>query len=141
MILLDFWATTCPSCIENIPHMEEVQQRYQKNATILLVNSKRNKDTPSRIKLVLDRYKEKYNYEIKLLTILDDTLLTGLFPHNTIPNITWINQNGIFLGNTLPKEVTVKHIESVLRNQTAELQLIGEFRNTGNLFKKWLYNS
>jgi len=129
LIILDFWATTCPSCIENIPHMEEIQKRYQKEVAILLVNSKRNKDTRGRIKLVLDRYREKYNFEIKLPTILDDSLLTNLYPHNTIPNITWINQDGMFMGNTLPGEVGVRNIESILENKTAVLQLRSEFRN------------
>jgi len=129
LILLDFWSTGCPSCIENIPHMEEIQKRYPQELTILLVNSKRNKETPRRIKLVLDRYKKKYNFEIKLLTLLDDTLLTNLFSHNTIPNITWINQEGIFLGNTLPDEVGIKNIETILQNKHADLQLRGTFRN------------
>ncbi|MEN5057816.1 TlpA family protein disulfide reductase [Sphingobacterium kitahiroshimense] len=129
LILLDFWATTCPSCIENIPHMEEIQKRYQKEVAILLVNSKRNKDTRGRIKFVLDRYREKYNFEIRLPTILDDSLLTNLYPHNTIPNITWINQDGMFMGNTLPVEVGVRNIESILENKTAVLQLRSEFRN------------
>jgi len=132
LILLDFWATTCPSCIENIPHMEEIQKRYPQELTVVLVNSKRNKDTPRRIKLVLDRYKEKYNFEIKLLTLLDDTILTNLFPHNTIPNITWINPDGIFLGNTLPDEVGIKNIEAILQNKKADLQLSGKFRNKDN---------
>ncbi|MGJ1348475.1 TlpA family protein disulfide reductase [Sphingobacterium siyangense] len=132
LILLDFWATTCPSCIENIPHMEEMQKRYPQELTVVLVNSKRNKDTPRRIKLVLDRYKEKYNFEIKLLTLLDDTLLTNLFPHNTIPNISWINQEGTFLGNTLPDEVGIKNIETILQNKNTDLQLSGEFRNKDN---------
>ncbi len=129
LILLDFWATTCPSCIENIPHMEEIQKRYPQELTVVLVNSKRNKDTPRRIKLVLDRYKEKYNFEIKLPALLDDTILTNLFPHNTIPNITWINPDGTFLGNTLPDEVSIKNIEAILQNKKADLQLRGTFRN------------
>ncbi|MGJ1242812.1 TlpA family protein disulfide reductase [Sphingobacterium siyangense] len=132
LILLDFWATTCPSCIENIPHMEEMQKRYPQELIVILVNSKRNKDTPRRIRLVLDRYKEKYNFEIKLLTLLDDTLLTNLFPHNTIPNITWINPDGTFLGNTLPDEVGIKNIETILQNKNTDLQLSGEFRNKDN---------
>ncbi len=129
LILLDFWSTGCPSCIENIPHMEDIQKRYPKGLSVLLVNSKRNKDTPSRIKLVLDRYKEKYNFEIKLMTILEDTMLTNLFPHNTIPNIAWINQDGVFLGNTLPDEVGLRNIETILENKTADLQLRSEFLN------------
>lgn len=135
IILLDFWATTCPSCIENIPHMEEIQERYRNDVTVLLVNSKRNKDTPDRIKKVLERYKDKYNYNIQLSTILDDSLLTTLFPHNTIPNITWINKDGIFLGNTLPNEVSIKNIERILQGKKADLQVRGEFRNKDNVMK------
>lgn len=129
LILFDFWATSCPSCIENLPHMEEIQKRYPKQVTVILVNSKRNRDTNHRIKLLLDSYRKKYNFEIGLATVLEDTVLTGLFPHNTIPNIAWVNQEGVFLGNTLPGEVGTRNIEAILQNKTADLQLRGEFRN------------
>lgn len=105
VIIFDFWSTTCKSCIENIPHMEQIQGKYPDELAIILVNSKRNRDTPGRIKATMQRYKEQYKYDIGLFTILDDTLLTTLFPHNAIPSTAWINQEGIYMGNTMSNEV------------------------------------
>lgn len=132
VIIFDFWATTCKSCIENIPHMEQIQEKYPNELAIILVNSKRNRDTPGRIKATMQRYKEQYKYDIGLFTILDDTLLTTLFPHNAIPSVAWINQEGIYMGNTMGEEVNVKNMESLLKTGKTQLAVIQVYRNFEN---------
>lgn len=134
LIIFDFWATTCKSCIENIPHMEQIQEKYPDELAIILVNSKRNRDTPRRINATMKRYKETYKYDIALFTLLDDTLLTTLFPHNTMPSTAWVSPDGIYLGNTLPDEVNTKNIESVIKTGKADFELIPLFRNAGDRY-------
>lgn len=129
VIIFDFWATTCKSCIENIPHMEEVQEKYPDELAIIMVNSKRNRDTPGRIKAVMKRYKEQHNLNISLFTILEDTLLTTLFPHNALPSTAWINPDGIYMGNTLSSAVSVKNIESVIKTGRADMDVVQVYRN------------
>ncbi|AIM37242.1 hypothetical protein KO02_11485 [Sphingobacterium sp. ML3W] len=134
LIIFDFWATTCKSCIENIPHMEQIQEKYPDELAIILVNSKRNRDTPRRISATMKRYKETYKYDIALFTLLDDTLLTTLFPHNTIPSTAWISPDGIYMGNTLPNEVNTKNIDLVIKEGKVDLELIPLFRNSGDRY-------
>lgn len=132
IIIFDFWSTTCKSCIENIPHMEQIQEKYPNELAIILVNSKRNKDTPRRINATMQRYKEQYKYDIGLFTILDDTLLTTLFPHNAIPSTAWISKEGIYMGNTMSNEVNEQHIESVLKTGKSNMAVTQIYRNFGN---------
>ncbi|MEN5435283.1 TlpA disulfide reductase family protein [Sphingobacterium faecium] len=134
VIIFDFWATTCKSCIENIPHMEQIQEKYPDELAIILVNSKRNRDTPRRINATMKRYKETYKYDIALFTLLDDTLLTTLFSHNTIPSTAWISPDGIYMGNTLPDEVNTKNIDTVIKTGKVDLELIPLFRNAGDRY-------
>nr|WP_315402003.1 TlpA disulfide reductase family protein [uncultured Sphingobacterium sp.] len=132
VIIFDFWATTCKSCIENIPHMEQIQGKYPDELAIILVNSKRNRDTQGRINATMKRYKEQYKYDIGLFTILDDTLLTTLFPHNAIPSTAWINQQGIYMGNTMSNEVNEQNIESILKTGKADMAVTQTYRNFEN---------
>lgn len=129
VIIFDFWSTTCKSCIENIPHLSEIQDKYPDDLAIILVNSKRNRDTPRRINATMKRYKEQYNFDISLFTILDDTLLTTLFPHNAIPSTAWISPDGIYMGNTMSDEVNSKNIESVIKGGKVNLPLVQVYRN------------
>jgi thiol-disulfide isomerase/thioredoxin len=115
LILLDFWSTGCPSCIEGIPEMEMIQQRFKDKIQVVMVNSKRNKDTPERIKKRFKKYKEDFNYTPVLPTILNDTLFTSLFPHNTLPTIGIINPAGQFVINSFASSITEDIIQDFLK--------------------------
>jgi len=114
LILLDFWSTGCASCIEGIPKMELIQQRFQDKVQIVMVNSKRNRDTPQRIKARFKKYRNDFNYSPILPTILDDTLFTALFPHNTLPTIAIINPDGQFVLNSFLSFITEDIIQDFL---------------------------
>lgn len=128
-ILLDFWSTGCVSCIKGIPKMERYQRQYKDELVVLLVNSKRNKDTPERIANRFKIYKEVNKYVPELPTILDDTIFTALLPHNTIPNIAWINQDGIYLANTMSGLVSDRQLEAVVKTGNANLIHNGVIEN------------
>ncbi|MGB3105723.1 MULTISPECIES: TlpA family protein disulfide reductase [Sphingobacterium] len=115
LILLDFWSTGCPSCIEGIPEMELIQQRFKDKVQVVMVNSKRNKDTPERIHKRFKKYKEDFNYTPVLPTILNDTLFTSLLPHNTLPTIGIINPAGQFVINSYASSITEDIIQDFLK--------------------------
>ena len=115
LILLDFWSTGCPSCIEGIPDMELIQHRFKDKVQVVMVNSKRNKDTPERIKKRFKKYKEDFNYTPVLPTILNDTLFTSLLPHNTLPTIGIINPEGEFVLNSYASSITEDIIKDFLK--------------------------
>ena len=35
VVILDFWATYCPPCIEEIPHLKELKSRYGDDLTLI----------------------------------------------------------------------------------------------------------
>ncbi len=115
LIILDFWSTGCVSCIEGIPKMELYQQRFKDDIIVLLVNSKRNKDTAKRIKTRFEKYKIDFNYTPILPTILDDTVFTSLIEHNTLPRIAIINKAGAFIGTSSSANLSEQHISAMLK--------------------------
>lgn len=120
VILFDFWSTTCPSCIEGIPKMEIIQKKFGKDIAVILVNSKRNKDTEIRIKKRFEVYKDVNNYVPTIPSLLDDELFTILFEHNTIPTIAWLDPAGKFLGNSFPSAVTDEQINRLIKGEKAQ---------------------
>jgi len=48
--VVNFWATSCPPCLKEMPHFKELEKDYQdKNLKILLVSLDRLKDLESRV--------------------------------------------------------------------------------------------
>ena len=134
LILLDFWSTGCPSCIEGIPDMELIQQRFKDKVQVVMVNSKRNKDTPERIKKRFTKYKEDFNYTPVLPTILNDTLFTSLLPHNTLPTIGIINPQGQFVLNSFASSITEDIIQDFLKTgMSSRFIEKSEIKNTARI--------
>jgi len=132
LIILDFWATWCGACIEGIPKMELIQDRFKGKVEILMVNSKRNKDTRERIKSRFKKYKDDFNYTPSLATLLDDTLFTKLFEHNTLPSISIINRSGEFIATVNSKVLTDENIKSIYDGKPFTISNIGAYVNAGN---------
>ena len=142
LIILDFWATWCPSCIEGFPHMQEVKNIRKDNIEVFLVNSIQTKDTHKRVNEVIKRYTDKYDYQADLPYIFGDTLFQKLFPHNTLPHVVWINKEGMLVANTYPNALTRENINAVLSNGNVNLHQ-KELRRDSEKSKisdHWLFN-
>ena len=120
LIILDFWSTGCASCIEGIPKMELIQQRFKDQVKVLMVNSKRNKDTPERINKRFEKYKADFNYTPALPTILEDTVFTALFEHNSLPTMAVIDPDGKFVVNSFSGSITEQNIQDVFNSGSAK---------------------
>src|SRR5690606_14606375 len=121
LILIDFWASWCASCIEGFPKMEKIQEQYGEDIAVLLVNSMQSRDTEERVKNLFNRYSSKHGYRLNIPYLLRDSIFERLFPHNTIPHIVWINRDGVLVANSYPSALTSRNIQAVLNHGTAEI--------------------
>jgi thiol-disulfide isomerase/thioredoxin len=55
--IVNFWATTCPPCLKEMPHFKELQKELQgKDVKILLVSLDRSKDLDSRVYPFIEKH-------------------------------------------------------------------------------------
>jgi len=111
LIILDFWATWCTSCIKAIERNEPIGREFKDKLQFLPVTSQD--------KALLSRFFD--NKEL-FLSVHGDTLLSRLFPHKLIPHCVWIATNGEVLAITPSSAVTRSSIQNALQNSTLDFQ-------------------
>lgn len=99
LILLDFWATYCVPCITSFPKMQVLQQKYQDDLQIILVNN----EPVAKATAFLQKRKDEQGEAFT--AIVADTLLNNTFPHRTIPHYVWIGKDDKVLAITGEEEL------------------------------------
>ncbi len=112
LIILDFWATWCKSCIEGFPKLAAFQKKYENDLGVLLVNAKQTGDDSSRIDQLFSRYSNLHDYSLGLPYLSLDTVFQTLFPHRVLPHMVWLSGDGIYLVATYSSALTSANIES-----------------------------
>lgn len=121
LVILDFWATWCTSCIQSFPKMEALQEKYKDRLKVMLVNSfVSTGDDENKISAFFKK-REKLGRKISLPTIVDDSVIASLFKHKSIPHYVWISGDGKVVAITSGDHVKAENIEAALSG--AELKL------------------
>jgi len=106
LIILDFWSTWCSPCIKAIPKFEQLQHDLKNDVQFIMVTSQS--------KEVISPFFTKR--DVKLPSLVNDTLLTKIFPHRYVPHEVWIKDGEIF-AITGEKEVTSDNIGKALNGR------------------------
>ena len=105
LLILDFWTTTCASCIAGFPEMAALQETFPDKIRILpiaLELEKSLKNPVWRVDRKLSVLKGG-KFELKLPTVVSkigDNRFRKLFYMETVPQHIWINENGIIIAIT-----------------------------------------
>ena len=118
LIILDFWATWCGSCIENIPHITELQKKFDNDFEAIFVNSKKGGDTRPKIDSFLAKREKYTGNKLMFTSVVQDTALTELFPYRFIPHYVWL-VDGEVVAITSAHQVNEENIAAAL-NGVAE---------------------
>jgi thiol-disulfide isomerase/thioredoxin len=123
LVILDFWATWCGSCIHGFPKMDSLQKKFSNNLLIILVNN--NGSTGNNEEEVIDFFR-KMQLKTKGAFMLPSTtrqnpLLLQLFPHTFIPHYVWIGPGEKVIAITSSTEVTAENIEAVINRRRISL--------------------
>jgi thiol-disulfide isomerase/thioredoxin len=117
LILLDFWATWCSGCLKKFPQMEELKKKFGDKINIIAV-TEQNRATIEKFFASSNgqRYKD-------VVSVVDDKMLTQMFPHTAVPFIVWI-KDGKIINTTDGGQVNEQTITEVLKNETSSLQTV-----------------
>lgn len=119
LIILDFWATWCSSCLTSFPKLDSIN--VSRTAQIILVNAKKTGDDEAKINKVLSRLEIERNREFSLPVVFDDNALAEVFPHNILPHYVWL-YNGVVQAITDSYEVGNENIKAFLKDKRHTLQ-------------------
>lgn len=113
VVLLNFWATWCPPCKEEIPSLNRLQQRLKnKGLVILSISLDKSASTVKNFTA---------EYPVSFIVLMDHTqkITKSVYKVFTIPTSLLIDKNGVivekyFGARNWTKPQMVKRIESLL---------------------------
>jgi len=117
LIILDFWATNCGSCIRAIPRLDSLQSKFKGHIQVLAVSYEKQ----AIVKRFLNR--NPVGREMQLPIATDDIKLKGLFPHRILSHEVWISPDGTVVAITAPEYVNDANIQAMLDHRPVELPL------------------
>jgi thiol-disulfide isomerase/thioredoxin len=112
LLILDFWATWCNSCVRNFPKLDTLQRRFSKQLQFVLINHLPHTNNTNR--QVTDFFKQHKAVvrQLRRIPVCTDTsaIIKQLFPHTFIPHYVWISPAGTILAITNSEAVTKENI-------------------------------
>lgn len=111
LIILDFWATWCPSCLGSLKHLHEIRSQLDTSKVLILPV---NYQKPEEMKIIIDRF--GWNHR----SVHSDIDLGEYFPHQGIPHMVWIKDSKV---HAMPmiSYATAANINKVLENKKVNL--------------------
>ncbi len=110
LLILDFFATWCTSCITALPRYDSLQKKYKEQLQIILVTDESAE--------TFNRFRQKHSFmnQLSLPVITSDTILSSLFPHHILSHIVWINQFKI-IAITNSQYVINENISKIIKKE------------------------
>ena len=110
LIILDFWATWCSSCIPSMNKLNELHVALKENLLVVPITSQ-PKDK------VIPTLKAKgWSFS----SVYDDDFLNKAFPHLSLPYQVWIYKGKVF-STPVAAYATKENIQAVLSGKTVDL--------------------
>ena len=117
LILLDFWATWCASCLKNFPKMHDLEKQFEGRVKIIPVTEENS--------AVLNKFFSSTNGKrySSTASVKEDKIFHQLFPHKAVPYMVWI-KDGKLINTTDAEQVTAQTVSEILADQKSSLQTV-----------------
>ena len=94
-VVLNFWATWCPPCLQEMPWLEELSRKYAGSGLTILglsVDIESNSATPEKIAAIVKRLGVTYP-----VLLSDNSLKPSYGPIDLLPETFYINRRGVIV--------------------------------------------
>ncbi len=118
VVVLDFWATYCPPCIEAIPHLKELQAKYgEKGFQVIGLHVGGPDDEP-----LVPAFIKKHEVDYPIATPEDELTYALLGTDNRIPQTLIFDREGKLVKQFVSYDETIKKqldeaVEETVNNQ------------------------
>jgi thiol-disulfide isomerase/thioredoxin len=110
LVILEFWSTSCTSCIEAWPKLIKLQKEFDNAIQIVLVNAAQDEKT---VRAMFDKRRKLAGVDVSLPTVCTDSVLSKMFPRIGVPHVIWIDKGtvrSITEGSVLNNKVVSKFL-------------------------------
>lgn len=116
LVIIDFWTTGCPGCIRGFPKMKELQDKFEDQIQVLLINPW---ETEAKVQERLNGSLKDFrlNTATQLPTIVGDSVWRLVFPHLLVPHHIWIGKDGKLIAQTTGNSTNASTVAKVLRGE------------------------
>ena len=114
LVIIDFWATWCPPCIESIPHLNKLVEEF-KNQPVSFLSI--TYEPESMIKPFLKKHPMK-----STIGSDNDFAMFKSYKAWGIPMIAIVNKEGFIAGIVHPTKLTTELIETVLAGEIPDVE-------------------
>jgi thiol-disulfide isomerase/thioredoxin len=126
LVILDFFATWCTSCLPQFPILDSFQKRNP-NLQVILVNSINTGDNELKLKEFVEKRNKIKRNSFDLPIAIDDSVGLKLFPHHEVPHYVWIAPNGTVAAITNSKQITEENITAIINENSPNLPVKKDF--------------
>lgn len=122
VVILDFFDTYCGTCIQSMPHLQQLQNKLKNKIQIITVGWQ---DKATLEKFYTNNAFLKVN-KVNLPVIYSDVYLKEKFPHQSVPHVVFLFK-GKVQAITGGKLITEENILSLFKEGTIDLPLKDDF--------------
>ena len=122
LILFDFLGIYCSSCIAQMPHLQKLQEEFSNDIQIIIVTQNTKNEIDKLFKRINGHVSPEITYASKHLPfIVEDSVLSALFPHDGVPTHVWIDSAKILKGVAYDNSTTTENIQVFLKGKKIKL--------------------
>lgn len=118
LIILDFWATWCGSCIAAMPRLDDIEKNHGDSTLAIIPVTYEEKDHVIAFinsNPILNRLNKK--------SVVQDSTLKRAFSHRLLPHYAWIGHRGNVIHATNGNSITFENINKVLNSEDIDLEV------------------
>ena len=105
-VVLNFWATWCTPCCQELPHFDEIHRKYGDSVTVVALHSNLvTDDVPG--------YLSKFDYQLPFALDADGSIIRTFGGSTMLPQTVVINPQGV-ITYTATGSVTLEKLEALL---------------------------